>query len=377
MAKKRNKRRRNGLLDGLNALLSLFLLVVLVAAGVALFGIQRFYAEGPGGEDTTFSVPRGASLSTISESLTDQGLVADSWTFRIGTLLNRKQGALKAGEFRITAHASMAEILRELTEGKAITYSVTIPEGWTSWEVVQRINAKENLTGEITDIPAEGTLMPNTYSFERDQDRQVILDQMEKAMTDALIEVWANRDPDLPLASPEELLTLASIVERETGVASERPMVAAVFVNRLKKHMRLQSDPTIMYGITQGQGPLGRGLTRSEIDRETPYNTYQIDGLPPGPICNPGLDALEAVANPAKSDAIYFVAAGVSPDQGHVFATTLDEHNRNVAAYRRAVAEYEAQQAAAAAAAEQAGSDGQETPPADEAAPADGTAPSN
>ncbi|MCB1518703.1 MAG: endolytic transglycosylase MltG [Hyphomicrobiaceae bacterium] len=354
MARKKRQRRRNGLIEGLNAILTLLVIVIILAAGVAIYGVQRFYADGPGAEDTTFNVPRGASLSTIAESLTDQGLVADPWTFRIGTLLNRKQADLKAGEFRITAHASMAEILKEITEGKAVTYNVTIPEGWTSWEAVQRINAAANLTGEITEVPPEGTLLPNTYSFERDQDRQIILDQMEKAMADDLAEVWASRDPDLPLASPEELLTLASIVEKETGIASERPMVAAVFINRLKKGMRLQSDPTIIYGITQGQGPLGRGLTRSEIDKETPYNTYQIDGLPPGPICNPGIDALKAVANPAESDAIYFVAAGATPDQGHVFATTLDEHNRNVAAYRRAVAEYEAEQEAAAAAAEQA-----------------------
>lgn len=358
MAKRKKQRRSNGLVDGLNAILTLIVFGLIIIVGLGYFGIQRFYTPNEVAEVSTFNVPRGSTLASISENLETAGLIADATTFSIGARVTEKQSALKAGEFNIAPNSSMADILKELTEGRAITYSVTIPEGWTSWEAVQRINATEFLTGEITEIPAEGSLLPNTYSFERGQDRNLIVEQMAEAMEEAVAEIWAGRAEDLPISTPEEMVILASVVEKETGLATERPEVAAVFENRLNRGMRLQSDPTIIYGITLGQGGLGRGLRRSEIDTKTDYNTYQIDGLPIGPIANPGLEALKAVANPAETEAIFFVAAGATPDLGHVFANTLAEHNDNVAAYRRIVAEYEAErEAREAEAAEEAAAD--------------------
>jgi UPF0755 protein len=251
----------------------------------------------------------------------------------------------------------MSEILRELTTGTPIRYAVTIPEGWTSWQVVQRVNADERLTGTIDTLPPEGSILPGSYDYLPGDTRQSVIDRMQQAMTTALAEVWEDRDPDLPLASAAELLILASIVERETGVAAERPQVAAVFVNRLREGMRLQSDPTIIYGITLGQSTLDRGLRRSEIDKETPYNTYQIDGLPPTPIANPGIEALRAVAHPDSHDYLYFVAKGATPSEGHVFAETYAEHQQNVARYREieAAADAEAEAARQALEAEEAG----------------------
>lgn len=345
-AKKRRKRHRNGLIDTVNGLLTFLVLGLLIAAAVILFGAQRFYADGPLTEPTTFLVQRGTGLATIAQKLEIEGLIKDRWTFQFGTSAQAKQAAIRAGEYSIPASASMADILHEITEGRPITYSVTIPEGFTSWQTIERINQAENLTGELTDIPAEGTLMPNTYSFERGQDRRVIVDQMSAAMAAALPEIWENRDPDLPIETPEQLVTLASIIEKETALTAERPMVAAVFVNRLKLNMRLQSDPTIIYGITLGEGPLGRGLRRSEIEAETPYNTYQIDGLPAGPIANPGIESLEAAANPAESDALYFVADGTG---GHAFANSYAEHQQNVARWRAIERERQALEAEAEA----------------------------
>jgi len=228
----------------------------------------------------------------------------------------------------------MAEILKELTEGTPVVHSVTFPEGLTSWQIVEKLNAAELLEGKIETVPAEGTLLPDTYAYERDATRQSVLDRMEKARDAALAEIWAGRDPDLPLKSPEELVMLASIVEKETGVDGERPQVASVFINRLKRPMRLQSDPTTIYGITKGIGTLGRGLKKSELEAKTPYNTYQIDGLPPTPIANPGLAALKATANPADTDYLYFVAAGATPSDGHLFAASYAEHRKNVAKWR-------------------------------------------
>ena len=329
--KKRKKKSSNGFIDLLNAFLTLTVLGILGVGFVLFLGTQRFYAEGPKTEDTVFTVERGVGLSTIAAKLETAELVADRWTFQLGAMAQRKQSAIRAGEYRIVANASMADILKEITEGRAVTYSVTIPEGFTSWQAVQRINGAENLSGEITEIPPEGSLLANTYSFERGTDRQSIIDQMSQTMAEKVAEIWDGRAPDLPIQSAEEMVTLASIVEKETGIASERPEVAAVFVNRLNKGMRLQSDPTIIYGITLGEGTLGRGLRRSEIEAQNPYNTYQIDGLPPGPISNPGLDALNAVAHPADIDAIFFVADGTG---GHAFAKTYAEHQDNVARWR-------------------------------------------
>ncbi len=354
--KTRKRRSRNGFLDMLNALLTLVVLGLVVGGALLFFATQRFYAQGDLAQDQTFTVESGANLGSVATQLVNENLIADRWTFQFGAMAQRKEGSIRAGEYRIAAKSSMADILKEITEGRAITYSVTIPEGFTSWEVVKRINEAEYLVGEITQVPPEGSLLPNTYSFERGADRQSILDRMAAKQDELLNEIWENRAPDLPISSPEELVILASIVEKETGVAEERPEVAAVFVNRLNKGMRLQSDPTIIYGITNGEGSLGRGLRRSEIEEKTAYNTYQIDGLPPGPISNPGIEALKAVANPATTDAIFFVADGTG---GHAFAVTYAQHQENVAKWRviereRAAAAAEAQAQAEAAAARDA-----------------------
>jgi len=338
MADRKNKRakprRRNGLIDILNGFLSLLVIAIILVGGLFFFGLNRFYSPGNIPEDTTFLVESGSSLGVTAERLETRGLIDNRMIFQAAGIALKKQGKLKAGEFKIAAHSSMADILSELTEGTPVLYGVTVPEGFTSWQVIERINADSHLIGEITSLPPEGSILPNTYSYIPGDTRQSVLDKMQAAHKKALEEVWANRDPDLPIKTPEELVTLASVVEKETGVASERPQVAAVFVNRLKKGMRLQSDPTIIYGITKGQSTLGRGLKKSELEAKTPYNTYQIDGLPAGPIANPGIESLRAAANPAKTKDLYFVAAGPVPSDGHLFSETYAQHRKNVAKWR-------------------------------------------
>ncbi|MDB5615574.1 MAG: mltG [Devosia sp.] len=336
---RRRRRSSNGFVDILNGLLSLLVLGLLVAGGVAIYGATHFYGDGPLTADTTFRVEAGSGLTSIAPRLEEQGLISNQYIFQIGSRVSELSGAIKQGDFQIPAGASMVDILTELTTGNPIRYAVVIPEGWTSWEAIQRLNDDSNIVGEITSLPAEGSILPGSYDYVPGDTRQSVLDKMQSAMTTELAAVWEGRAADLPIDTPEQLLVLASIVEKETGVASERPEVAAVFVNRLREGMRLQSDPTIIYGITKGQSTLGRGLRRSEIDAQTPYNTYQIDGLPPTPIANPGIDALKAVANPDTHDYLYFVAKGASPSEGHVFAETYAEHQKNVAQYRRITAE--------------------------------------
>lgn len=347
--KRKNKIRKkpNKFVQVANAFLSLIVLGLLIGGGLIYYGISQFNADGPITSETIFAVPQGAGVSTIARKLQDEGVISNSFIFRFGTVALDKDTELKAGEYRIAANSSMREILTELTEGRAIQYNVTIPEGFTSWQIVERLKAAGLLTGEIEEIPAEGDLLPNTYNFERGATRQSVLEQMKVAHDEALAEIWENRDEGLPIETPEELVILASVVEKETGLAAERPEVAGVFINRLNKGMRLQSDPTIIYGITKGEGVLGRGLKRSEIDAKTEYNTYQIDGLPVGPIANPGIESMKAVANPAETEALYFVADGTG---GHAFANTYKEHQANVAAWRKIEKErIEAEEAAAQA----------------------------
>lgn len=332
--KRAKPRNRNALVDLLNGALSLLVIAMLLAGGLFFFGLNRFYSAGNIPQETTFLVESGSSLGVTAERLETQGLIDNRMIFQAAGMALKKQGKLKAGEFKIAAHSSMSDILTELTEGTPVLYGVTVPEGFTSWQVIERINADSHLIGDIGVLPAEGSILPNTYSYIPGDTRQSVLDKMQAAQKKAVEEIWANRDPDLPVRSPEDLITLASVIEKETGVATERPQVAAVFVNRLKKGMRLQSDPTIIYGITKGQAPLGRGLKKSEIEAKTPYNTYQIDGLPVGPIANPGIESLRAAANPAKTKDLYFVAAGATPAEGHLFAATYADHRKNVAKWR-------------------------------------------
>lgn len=338
-SRRARRRSRNGFVDMLNALLTLVVLGMLAIGGIAFYGAHSFYSASAVPAGKTFLVERGAGLASVADQLESQGLVSSRFVFQLGGMALKKQGQLKAGEFAIPANASMADILRELTEGKPILYGITIPEGYTAWQVVDRLNADSHLVGEIKQMPAEGSILPNTYNYDPGSTRQSILDAMQAAQKKAVEEIWAARAPDLPIKTPEEMVILASIVEKETGVATERPQVAAVFVNRLKKGMRLQSDPTIIYGITKGQATLGRGLKKSEIEAKTPYNTYQVDGLPVGPIANPGIESLRAVANPAQTKDLYFVAAGPVPSDGHLFAETYAEHRKNVAKWRQVEAE--------------------------------------
>ena len=246
----------------------------------------------------------------------------------------------------------MRDILELLNRGGNVIRQIVVPEGLTSWQVVEMLRLEPELEGEVGELPIEGSLAPAGYDFQRGDERQAILDRMREEQAAIVDAAWAARAPDLPLASPEELVTLASIVEKETGVAEERPIVASVFVNRLRRGMRLQTDPTVIYGITNGEGTLGRGLRASELATVTPYNTYAIAGLPPTPIANPGRAAIEAAANPEESTYLYFVADGTG---GHAFASTLDEHNANVAAWRRIEVERVAAERAEQAAAEAAG----------------------
>ncbi|MBN9336161.1 endolytic transglycosylase MltG, partial [Devosia sp.] len=349
--RKRRRRSSNGLVDVLNALLTLLVIGLVVIGGGFLYVASQYYGDGPSTEDRVFRVETGNALSTTATRLEEQGFINSALIFsQFGSRVEQNI-TVKAGDFTIPAHASMSEILTELTTGTPIRYAVTIPEGWTSWQVVQRVNADDRLTGTIGNLPPEGSILPGSYDYLPGDTRQSVIERMQAAMTTALAETWESRQPDLPLSSPAELLILASIVERETGVAEERPQVAAVFVNRLKQRMRLQSDPTIIYGITLGQSTLDRGLRRSEIEQKTAYNTYQIDGLPPTPIANPGIESLRAVANPDNHKYLYFVAKGATPREGHVFAETYAEHQKNVARYReieREAAEQAAQDAEAA-----------------------------
>lgn len=306
-----------------------------LVGGYAWLGYQ-FTAEGPAQEDSIVQLQRGASERAIAAQLEADGLITNADLFllkrRIDTRLEGPQPPLRAGEFAIPARASMAEIVNVLAFGEVIQHPVRVAEGLTSAMVVRIVEASDVLTGEVERIPAEGTLLPDTYLVDRGTSRQAVLDRMAAAQTRLLDELWENRQPGLPFSTREEAVNLASIVEKETGIAHERPMVAAVFVNRLRRGMRLQSDPTIIYGITGGE-PLGRGIRRSELDDTTnPYHTYHIDGLPPTPIANPGRESIAAVLNPPQSDYLFFVADGTG---GHAFARTLAEHNRNVARWRQ------------------------------------------
>lgn len=329
--------------------------IAVLAGAAALFAFFYFTSAvarpGPFSEARPFVVERGASGASIAEKLEAEGFISDALLFRIATRL-AGGASLQAGEYEIPANASTRQIVELMTSGDALQHAITFPEGITIAAVMRIIAESDVLTGDMPETPPEGSILPDTYHVARGMTRAALLQQMREAHDEAVAEVWASRQPNLPLATPEALVNLASIVERETGIASERPLVAAVFVNRLRRPMRLETDPTIIYGVclrhpdrcrdgrlVDSQGNR-RTIRQSEIDMNTGYNTYRIDGLPPTPIANPGRAALEAAANPAQSNAIFFVADGTG---GHIFASTLAEHNANVARWR----EIEAQRLAA------------------------------
>ena len=306
-----------------------FLSFLLVAAAIGLGGLawiqQQLAAPGPLAADKVVYIARGTD--DIIGQLESEGVISNAFLLNLVLTLEGNRSKVRAGEFLFKKEASLRDVMETLVNGREILHSVTIPEGLTSEQIVTRLRASEVLSGDIREIPKEGTLLADTYRVARGMSRNDLLNKMQADQRRLLEQIWQRRANNLPLRSPFELVTLASIVEKETGKADERPRVAAVFVNRLSQRMRLQSDPTIVYGLVGGKGTLGRGIMRSEIEKPTPYNTYVIEGLPPGPIANPGRAAMEAVARPSQTRELFFVADGTG---GHVFAETLDQHNRNV-----------------------------------------------
>jgi len=326
-----SKRARHPVVVVGNAIFTLLIVLSIAAAAVLFIGRQRFEAPGPLAEDKMVNIPRGLGIRDIADLLQREGVIDQPYVFMGGVIALKARGELKYGEYQFIKNSSVADVVDTITEGKVIQHAVTVPEGLTSEQIVARLLENDGLAGQIKEIPREGTLLPETYRFTRGMTREQIIQRMQQAHRRVLQEVWERRMQDLPVKTPEQLVTLASIVEKETGRPDERTRVAAVFVNRLKSRMRLQSDPTIIYGLTGGKGSLGRPILKSEIEQPTPYNTYVVDGLPPGPIANPGRASLEAAANPARTKELYFVADGTG---GHVFSENYTEHQKNVARLR-------------------------------------------
>ncbi|MEJ0093911.1 MAG: endolytic transglycosylase MltG [Methylocella sp.] len=324
--------RRRPVVSAVSGFLS-FLLIAAVASMCALiWSEQRMREPGPLAADKVLYIVPGTEVPEIIGELDREGIIDSPFALNVALLLEGNRSKVKAGEYLFKQNASLREVMDTLVSGKQILHAVTIPEGLTSEQIVERLQENDVLLGDIKDAPKEGSLLPETYKVFRGASRADLIKKMQDDQKKAVDQIWSHRNSDLPLHSPYELVTLASIVEKETGKADERPHVASVFMNRLAKRMRLQSDPTIVYGLVGGKGTLGRGITRVELEKSTPYNTYTIDGLPPGPIANPGRAALEAVANPSRTQDLYFVADGTG---GHVFAETLDQHARNVQRWRQ------------------------------------------
>ena len=336
----REPRRMNGFLRFIDGSLSFAFVAFLLTGAVAIWLRQSFDRPGPLAQPASVVVAKGEAALEIAERLEKAGVIDDRRVFMLqyytarvyGSATGVDRSSLKAGEYEFTKSASVRQVLDTIISGRGVLQKLTVPEGLTSRQIIDRLKADPSLTGDITEVPPEGSLLPDTYKFSRGASRQEIVDRMRAEHAKLVAALWAGRAPDLPVKSPEEALVLASIVEKETGRPDERPKVAAVFVNRIKKGMRLQSDPTIVYGLVGGQGPLGRAITRSDIDSKTAYNTSPIDGLPPGPICNPGRAALTATLNPPATQDLFFVADGTG---GHAFTSTLKDHNAAVANWRR------------------------------------------
>ncbi|MFC3086651.1 endolytic transglycosylase MltG [Tabrizicola soli] len=371
--------------------LTLFIVILIALAALVAWGRNEFVKPGPLAGPICLQVERGASLSAVSRNLEERGAITDARIFRIGAEYADRAGNLKFGSYMVPAGASMEQVLEAITatgkstcgrdlnfrigvaradvvlseldltsnayvevarfdagvealppeylevaDDPALVFRVTVAEGVTSWQVVDALKKADFLQGSLETVPPEGTLAPGGYEPVRGTERGALIAEMTARQSAILAEAWEKRAQGLPYDTPEEALIMASIVEKETGIAEERGRVASVFLNRLAQGMRLQTDPTVIYGITKGEGVLGRGLRQSELRRETPYNTYVIDGLPPTPIANPGAEAIRAALNPDRTDYLFFVADGSG---GHAFAETLEEHNRNVAAWRKIEAE--------------------------------------
>lgn len=307
------------------------MLAPLFFAGAYFSFLHYIDAAGPLREPAVVVLPRGGGAEALAVTLSEAGVVEYPLAFIVAAKMTQAAGPLKAGEYAFPVAISLSDVLKLLREGKTVIHRLTLPEGATAHQALHLLRQEPALTGELTETPAEGSLLPETYHFSLGDSRASLLDRMRKAMSKALAEAWAGRTEGLPLQSPEQALALASMVEKETGVATERAKVAGVFINRLKVGMKLQSDPTTIYALTHGKSELGRSLTKADLRTESAYNTYHAEGLPPGPIANPGRAALAAALRPEKHDLLYFVADGSG---GHAFAATLPEHNKNVQRWR-------------------------------------------
>jgi UPF0755 protein len=329
---RRSERARNPFVVVGNAIITI-VLALMIGAGVAYYyGKQTIEAPGPLQEDKIVNVPARAGMADIADTLQRESVIdSNRWAFIGAVLALKARSELKPGEYLFQKNASLRDVIGTMVDGKVVQHSVTLPEGLTSEQIVGRLTDNDIFTGSVREIPREGTLLPETYKFPRGTMRDQVVQRMQQAQKRVLAEIWEHRSPDVPLKTPQELVTLASIVEKETSKPDERSRVAAVFVNRLRQKIKLQSDPTIIYGLVGGKGTLGRPIKRSEIAQPSPYNTYVIDGLPPGPISNPGRASLEAAANPARTRDLYFVADGTG---GHAFTETYDQHQKNVAKLR-------------------------------------------
>lgn len=310
------------------------MLVFIGAATVGGYAWLNHQLDRPGplAADTAVVIPRGLGVAAVGQRLQRGGIIYNAWVFRLGARLGKVEKALRAGEFAFAAGLPARAVLDVLVRGKTVVRRLTVPEGLSTADIVSLLNRTEGLQGLPGAVPEEGRLLPETYHFSYGDERAQLIGRMAAGMSGLLDELWRKRPGGLPFKTPGEALILASIVEKETGVADERALVAGVFVNRLVRGMRLQSDPTVVYALTQGAGALGRALTRADLAIDSPYNTYKYPGLPPAPICNPGRESVRAVLNPAPTDFLYFVADGSG---GHVFARTLSEHNRNVNRWRK------------------------------------------
>jgi UPF0755 protein len=329
---RRSDRARNPFVVVGNAIITLLLFLMIGAGAVYYYGRQILEAPGPLQDDKIVNIPQRAGKRDIADVLNREGVIdVNPWIFIGGVYALKASSDLKPGEYAFQKSASLRDVIGTIVEGKVVQHSVTIPEGLTSEQIVARLTDSDIFSGGVREIPREGTLLPETYKFPRGTNREQVIQRMQQAQKRVLAEIWERRSQDLPVKTPDQLVTLASIVEKETGKPDERSRVAAVFVNRLKQKIKLQSDPTIIYGLVGGRGTLGRPIKRSEIAQPSPYNTYVIEGLPPGPISNPGRASLEATANPARTRDLYFVADGTG---GHAFTETYDLHLKNVAKLR-------------------------------------------
>jgi UPF0755 protein len=325
--------RRSGALPRFLIGLGIFLSILVVGAGAAVWQLDRLWHQpGQMESEQIVDLPRGAGIVAIAEQLAARQIIPSSYLFLAGLVWDGGSRNLRAGEYAFPAHISMAELAALLRSGRVVQHRLTIPEGWTVVEIMEAVLSADFLTGPLPDpVPDEGTLRPDTYFAEKGADRRTLITRMVQAQSALVADVIAHRPAGVPAPDPHKLLVLASLVERESAIAEERPMIAGVFTRRLERNMRLQSDPTVIYGLSGRRGSLDRDLTRDDLKSPSPWNTYVIDGLPATPICNPGLSALQAAVAPDQGDALYFVANG---DGGHQFAATLAAHNHNVALWR-------------------------------------------